>query len=472
MNRRKPSGHLIFETAVLAVWIVLALLLPGLSLTHVLGPALVWLLVSGVSHALGLGFSGARWALSAAMALVGTLLLVNLSFFNSSHGATPDNPYIVNFDAAKTWLTSHEYAADFSKYPYYQWGAYGMLMSPFVRFGGLCAMLSFSALMTMLSIAFTGRIAASFSSDRAISRSLAVAAMVMLTLVGSYITTGTIIIKDALVCAGFAGVALCTLELRRGPRGAGFAVWLLVLLVLSSIMICARIRAGYLAILMVLFLVPDFRDSRQGIAGWIAALLVCVAVSATAIHYSVDWTDTLEKTMTTYGNQVFASSPRGSVLNSFITDYPSYPLWQRMLLIPFSLGLQLFIPLPWTFMRHIDYGPSLVLAHFNIFLYLEAGLVLYFLFTALRRAPRPLVALTLSGLALYTGVAFLFGGSVSRYTLPFLPLLMPSAAYVAMECRNARMVRWMAVYTAIVLIVLAAGFYLYQLAPAANETSI
>lgn len=333
-------------------------------------------------------------------------------------------------------------------------------------------MLSFSALMTMLSIAFTGRIAASFSGDRAISRSLAVAAMVMLTLVGSYITTGTIIIKDALVCAGFAGVALCTLELRRGPRGAGFAVWLLVLLVLSSIMICARIRAGYLAILMVLFLVPDFRDSRQGIAGWIAALLVCVAVSATAIHYSVDWTDTLEKTMTTYGNQVFASSPRGSVLNSFITDYPSYPLWQRMLLIPFSLGLQLFIPLPWTFMRHIDYGPSLVLAHFNIFLYLEAGLVLYFLFTALRRAPRPLVALTLSGLALYTGVAFLFGGSVSRYTLPFLPLLMPSAAYMAMECRNARMVRWMAVYTAIVLIVLAAGFYLYQLAPAANETSI
>ena len=60
-----------------------------------------------------------------------------------------------------------------------------MLMSPFVRFGGLCAMLSFSALMTMLSIAFTGRIAASFSGDRAISRSLAVAAMVMLTLVGS-----------------------------------------------------------------------------------------------------------------------------------------------------------------------------------------------------------------------------------------------------------------------------------------------
>ncbi len=455
-------------------WCVMTAFLPGVGFGAPVGLVVVWGLTRLAARWLGVDSMPCRWTLVGAMAFLGAMLLVNLDFFCTAAGATPADPYIVNPDAARNWAQIKAFASGLMPDGFFNYQAYGIIMSIPGRFLGLGGLLCVNALMTMLAIVFTGRIAReSAGFDGFCSMRVAMAAMLMTACVLNFMAAGTILLKDAMACAAFAAAVTGCLAMRRRCAAGEFPLaWLLLTLAATALAMLVRMRSLYMLVFAFLALMPWTAGRRGGFrALWpfIATLVFCVG-GIVAMDCVGDMADVTGDALDMDSPVVFSASPRGSSLTPFIEAYPTAPLWLKLVSLPFTLGLQLLLPLPWTFMRHFDYGPSMVLAHFGFPLYIEAGLVAYFLLFCIRRAPRALVVTTLAGFVLYAGIAFLYGGTVSRYSLMLLPMLLPSAAWVAVvSLRERRLAGWIFVYGLVILIALTVGYYYYSLAPAGND---
>ena len=107
--------------------------------------------------------------------------------------------------------------------------------------------------------------------------------------------------------------------------------------------------------------------------------------------------------------------------------YYSYSVTHRLALLPFIMSVQFFIPFPWTY-NNFDF--------LNLYLrmawgwYAIGGMALfYYLFLSWRHrvwlGMWPWVPV-----ALFSGIAYIIGGSVNRYVLPIEPMFVPVAVYV------------------------------------------
>lgn len=476
MTRLKLTSFTYLELAIMLCWALLVALLPAIHCGVLAGLIGVWVCVRLVARGLRTDSRGALGVLLGAMAVVGVLLLVNLSFFQSHDGATPENPFLLNFDANLYWTTARACAA--GNPPEIFHVTYGILLGFPARFMGLGGLLVLNALMTMLTIVFTGRIVREALGDAPGTERISVIAMLMLACVGNFIITGSILIKDAFVCASFAGCILGLLAVRRSCA-QGRAPWAWLVFFTLWLALSAWVRSRSVLMLMpALVLLAPWKNLRTYGGARLALVWLLIAVGAAygTMDYLTHTDGVADRIMGDGGAdvklamktwRVFGESPRGSVLVPFISGYPEYPLWHKVLLLPLTMALQTFLPLPWTFMRHVAYGPGMVVAHFGLFWYIEAAMVLYFFGTGLRRAPRALSLLALSGLAMYAAVAYFFGGTISRYVLPLLPLLLPAAAWTLYTDFRRRSFRvWMAVSIGAIVLALAVGFYLYSLSPA------
>ena len=130
----------------------------------------------------------------------------------------------------------------------------------------------------------------------------------------------------------------------------------------------------------------------------------------------------------------------------------------HLLLLPVTTAIQLLIPLPWTWDKYLMFGPTMAFAHFSFFRYAAGGLIIYFVgaqFSRKKRAPWLLLRLVSIGLIIYLFAAFQFGGTVARYGIPLITLLIPAAAYAYVNYRKARSFRvWAIVYIALITLTL------------------
>ena len=95
------------------------------------------------------------------------------------------------------------------------------------------------------------------------------------------------------------------------------------------------------------------------------------------------------------------------------------------------------------------YGFTQWYSHLSYPWYAISGIVAYFyLFAFCKCHDDNLKRLALAGLLLWLVPAYIFAGSVSRYSLCFLPLIVPAAAYVISKgCyRNRSFIIWFAIY--------------------------
>lgn len=461
----------IFEIIMVALWVELAVILPSVSLLTALWPVAIWLIVSFTARFLGQYTRGMAWTLLVSMAAVGVLMLVNLNFFTGTHGASPQNPYLINPDAALSWRTACDFANGVWPDAIEQRQAYGILMSLPLRFTGLNGLLAINSLMVMLTIVFTGRIAREATGpDNPPSERISTVAMIMVACVCNFMATGSVLLKDAMSCAMFSGCVMCLLVMRRLCRHSRVpAAWIAAFVVMLALSSWIRPRSVMMVLLLMAALVPygSLRCSPRATAVTFGTALLAIAGAFIITENVFSVIELTQTAVRLKSYMVFGGSPRGSALTPFIAGYPAMPLLHKIALLPFTMGLQMFLPLPWTYMRHAMYGPSMIPAHFGFFWYLEAGMVLYFVLFCLRKAPAPLLRLTLAGAALYAGIAFLHAGTVSRYILPLLPVILPAAAWALCHDGTERRFRlWMCCFATAVLMALAAGYCLYSRQPA------
>lgn len=118
------------------------------------------------------------------------------------------------------------------------------------------------------------------------------------------------------------------------------------------------------------------------------------------------------------------------IYGEIMSDYFFLPVWQKLLLLPVTCTLQLFIPFPWVDNEVLDVWS--VATRFQLVWYAVAGVSLYYLFV-LAWKKKNLGWWAMWPFVCAAAVAFTTSGTVSRYILPYEPLFVTIAVWVLLK---------------------------------------
>lgn len=131
--------------------------------------------------------------------------------------------------------------------------------------------------------------------------------------------------------------------------------------------------------------------------------------------------------------------------------------------LPVCCAVQYLIPLPWNALNDIPMGYTLAYAHQGWVWYLTGGAALYYLiFNSWRDLRQNLTGrYMLWAAACFIGIAWLFGGTVSRYILPFMPVFVACALYTFIHDRHrVSFRRFYGVYAGLLAVALTASYFM------------
>lgn len=455
MNVRN-APFVYFEAAALAVVCVLVYIFPGASPVRFV---LQLLGVGGITYVAythlcrperaGLMTLLVFWLLLA----IGIIL--NIWYFTTYSGGTDTAPVLHNNDAAAAWnqmmavLNGTESPVEMERRGY---GTFLALLS----YGGtptISSLLNINMLAILLAIVLTGATAAKMTGgdDKRKAR-VATVAMLMAGGVCYFLHTGAILIKDALCCLI---MAMTLYAVYATPK----AIWKAPL-ILAAIAAAALIRTNLLPFIVLAIIIGAFSAPRRQL--WVSAAMCLIAVGAYFYVSSLDVVaipiDTGDAT--TIFDVNGASEKRLNAYSAVSGDYNYSSNLKKLVLLPFSLAVQFLTPLPWAFGRDIVFGPSEAYAHISYPWYALGCLLFFYLFFRIRRSPRAIASAFAFGVLATVATAFMTGGTVSRYCLPWLPYLVPGAAWLVtsgeLKCKAFR--RWAWAYGIILATALATVF--------------
>lgn len=140
-----------------------------------------------------------------------------------------------------------------------------------------------------------------------------------------------------------------------------------------------------------------------------------------------------------------------------IGQYFNYPVWKRLLLLPFTAAVQFIIPFPWCYSPTGHSSFMEMLPRLREMWYVVGGLSLfYYLFMSWRRGNGGLGTWALWPAMVYLIIAYIVGGSVTRYILPFELLFVPVAVFVLYKLKQGMYRNVFIVWAVFFLVVLAA----------------
>lgn len=376
-------------------------------------------------------------------------LVLNVWYFTTHSGGTPADPVLVNDDASAAWqqLTAVLTGRPSEVHPSRQ--GYGNFLA-LLTLGGTPAidgLLCFNMLATLCAILFTGAAAAAMTPAN--KSTAAAAAMICTGSVCYFLAAGVILIKDAVCCLAMASVLYAL-------YGRGRTLMSAVLMVLAM-GICCMVRPPlvvFAAGVTVLALPHMGRDRRVFVTA--VVLVACGYYVLTGIMgYGV--TQAVGISDTTDFNIDNGSPGRLAAYSAVSASYADLSIGGKLLRLPFSLAVQYLTPLPWAFGRDVVFGPSLAYSHFALPWYAVGGMLLYTLFFKFKAMPGAVRASLIAGVAATVATAYITGGTVSRYCLPWLPLMAPAAAWLIASgaWRSKSFKYWSIAYSVIILIAAA-----------------
>ena len=144
---------------------------------------------------------------------------------------------------------------------------------------------------------------------------------------------------------------------------------------------------------------------------------------------------------------------------ALIGDYYFYPIWKRLLLLPVTAGVQYIIPFPWIY-EHFEVNALSVLPRLRFMWYFIGGVcIFYYLYISiLHNKQNHLGVWSWWPLVVFLIIAYITGGTVSRYILPLQPLFAVIALYVILNVWKGKFRKsftiWMIVYSFIMIALL------------------
>ncbi|MDE6287711.1 MAG: hypothetical protein K2M00_02870 [Muribaculaceae bacterium] len=383
------------------------------------------------------------WVLLIVMTLAILGDIINVNYYTVASGTTASNPVLVNYDACRDWSCAVMIDYGDECPPQFYPGGMSYLVAGLLKvFGRSVAIPIFFntwcygfAVMLIAGIGY--RLA---GNDRRVAFATLLTAVSMCYLFAQ----STLIIKDVPLTLGMAAVVYVMAEWAMAGKARPQARQLVMLV--AGLLMIALLREHMLlmiAVGAVMFFFGCRYDMR--FAALFAGILCLYWIWS---NYILAAPAEVINTVTAEAHvEIVQQSGQTAPLDNLIGDYTTLPFYTKILLLPLSVVVQFLIPFPWNFERDIIFGPVDAVAHLGYTWYFAGALILYWLFACVRRTSRPMGVTVIWGIILTCLTAYISSGRVSRYCLPLLPMMLPAAGWVLVNCRRDRALKvWLGVF--------------------------
>lgn len=415
------SSHRVAQFVAIIIVMVSVVVMPGVGeVSTVVSFTCVWILVQYVYGKMQWR-TGAGWVvLLVVMTLTSAGIVANVHGYTVLNGATTGEPYLFNTDQHRYFYNAVILVngGDISEVGYQAGYSY------IIRFLWFFTGQSIVPVLVLNQVAMMGTLlCVGYLTDKIIDKKYSFAPTVSIILCSSVcylLNHATLPLKESLCTFILAFTASFVAKNRNTTSLADFIVLVFAALAFGLL------RFTFIPYLAILFVALK----RWNLKSVAVSALVLIVFVAFYVYYDINVVRaavTGEELDSTYTSVEQAN--RG-VYWSFVSDYMGP--FGKLALLPISAVVQLVTPFPWNFERDMVYGLTQWYSHVSYFWYAVACLMSYYVFTDLWRSTSGtgLRCLTVVGLFLWFVPAYLFAGSVSRYALPAVPLLIPCATYV------------------------------------------
>ena len=399
---------------------------------------------------------GGLWALLAISAVVAGCSMYNIWDWTLHSGGTLAHPVLRADDSHYyEWALYHfdgsgqNLPVMFPGLPVLMMGLWSLLGVSVVWPMAMNAAFVLAAVVTAGAVArrvLEGRVSAS-------GPAVAVVAMVMTGVLAYFVSQGIRIQKEAMVylAIGLTGYALA--GLRRSDSFTAADWWAYAL----ACVILAFGRTTYLYFVIMGVAMMWAGNARRH---WrTAAVLVAVAAALMAVgnhfaYYSVE----RHVIIVNGGNEMreaYINDGAQAPYLRLIGDYFNYPKLLRAAMLPLTLAVQFIIPFPWLKSAVVSVDTVLPRLAYGWY---AVGAMAIFYFVAVSWRKRDNLGLWAWWLAAsYAAIAYITAGSISRYVLPFEPLMATLATYVLCRAAEGRQRKALAGWLAAFAVVLGAA---------------
>lgn len=309
-------------------------------------------------------------------------------------------------------------------------------------------------MFTLTTVVLTGMTTRRLLAHRvsASSSVLVFSGMALVALQLYYLMSGISILKEGVT---FFSISLVGYSLSSMDSGDEDRHWLwrdIALIVLAGVLL-AFVRTTFIYLVMlgvVIMTIPHWRRD------WLMSLCLLVVLGVLLVvgnHFAAYSFDRHAEIVGGGWNMQRTFS-RNSFHQQVMGFYFLYSKIHKVALLPVTMGLQFIEPLPW--MDHYEEPYLLsVLDRVTWGWYIVGGTVLFYcLFISWRRGENmgywpwwPVI--------IYVGMAYVMGGVMARYLLPFKPLMVPVAVYVFWRLYEGRWRRGFTAWSIVFVVMLA-----------------
>lgn len=409
------------------------------------------------------GSTAGEWVLSITATVMSLGITLNTYYFTSVLGGTLDAPVLLNSDALRYFTYAENlYDGDFS-------AAFGDFLGIPIITAALWIVLGKSIVwalaacmaLTLMAISLSGRLAAILLRH---SRPSSALAMALTAAVCHFTGQGMVLLKEPLIYFAFLLTAIPLAHFYMGNR---ISARLIVTFVVGCIL-TALVRSHALHFVTLgLFMFLPMQFTRKRILT-VAVATVCIFACIAGGGY-LSHTGTVKQSNLASGTGeitlvYLGDDSRYDGYKSLLGDYYNRPIYQRIAILPATAAVQYAVPFPWNFVRDTEFGYSQAWNHITWPRYAIGCIILFYFIWLWRKKSTPLRLWALWAAICWLIPAYLFGGSVSRYVMPFIPILVPLALVVIGELRSHRHITpfkwWATSYAVVLILALTACFFI------------
>lgn len=246
-----------------------------------------------------------------------------------------------------------------------------------------------------------------------------------------FIASGIILLKDVFFLFSFSLILLTVMKYYRGSKSP-----LLLLNLIIAGLIIGSLRLPFLVIIpIVAILIGRFYSSKNlilvgiMIAGFIAALPLFL--SLTMFKFSEEKITGIVMETSFVEEELKKEKYQGGAVQRLIGGYTSMPTSKRLALLPIPILIQFVTPFKFWSTDFKNDHIYHILDQLNIFWYGFVGVLMFIVLLKLKWIENSNVRkLFIFGFLMYSVMAFIYGGTIPRYSMPFILFMMPAMGYI------------------------------------------
>lgn len=287
-----------------------------------------------------------------------------------------------------------------------------------------------NVMLTLFAVIMTSSLAVMITRNRTNVKASTIAALAMglTSLHGFFLFHSGEVLKEPTMYIAMILVAMTFVHILQAPESRNNSIkWCLLYAVVCLVLAAVRARfINFVAIGVIFMAITLWRTHRRTLLAMsiitLAAWYVGVIMSTSnSLHNQISIVSGGVAMSKTFGDVDGIQYEYFKVLNGYFC----LEAWKKILLLPVSTGTQYIIPLPWSIDNIVD-----TLAHVRIGWYLCGGLALFYYGFLSWRKESSLGLIAWWPAVCFVAIAYICGGTVSRYILPFQPMFIAIAVYV------------------------------------------